>query len=154
MIFQKNIKNEEVTEIEVPAVESDSNDDVETVVGPSVNVEGDLSSNGNIIIKGSVMGSVNTSKMLTAEKGSKIVANVKAGNAIVSGEIKGNIKVVESLELTASSRVLGDITAKTLSVEPGAVIYGKITMPGVDAAERKSLTNTKKKKSALMDIRK
>ena len=97
------------------------------------------------------MGNVNTSKMLTAEKGSKIVANIKAGNAVVSGEIKGNLKVKESLELTSSSRVLGDITAKTLSVEPGAVIYGKIIMPGVDASERKTLKNIKKKRGSLID---
>jgi len=153
MIFKKNIDNEEETaKVEIPAIEDITNDDVETVVGPSVNVEGNLSSSGNIIVKGSVSGSVNTSKMLTAEKGSKIIANVKAGNANISGEIKGNVKIKESLELTATSRVLGDISAKTLSVEPGAVIYGKIAMPGVDIAERKSLKSAKKKRGSLIGV--
>ena len=151
MIFQKNRPVEEVEEVIVSQEGHGSADDVETVVGPSVNVEGDLSSNGNIVVKGSVMGSINTSKLLTAEKGSKIIANVRAGNAHVAGEIKGNVKIKESLELTSTSRVLGDISVKTLSVEPGAVIYGKITMPGVDTSERKTLRSARKSKRSGQD---
>lgn len=146
MIFQKTENIEQIDEnnFEDPIDQEMVKDDVETIVGPSVNVEGDLSSNGNIIVKGSVMGSVNTSKLLTVEQGAKIVANIKAGSAQVSGDIKGNIKVSESLELTSSSRVLGDITVKSLSVEPGAIIYGKISMPGISKDERKKIRIGKK----------
>ncbi|PIR74648.1 MAG: hypothetical protein COU35_01400, partial [Candidatus Magasanikbacteria bacterium CG10_big_fil_rev_8_21_14_0_10_47_10] len=58
-------------------------DDVETVVGPSVHVEGDFASEGNIVVKGSVAGSVKTSRQLTVVEGAKILANVKAGTALV-----------------------------------------------------------------------
>lgn len=139
MIFQRHTTPnlaEPSVEAEVKA-QSAISDDVETIVGPSVNVEGDLSSSGNIVIKGMVTGSVNTTKLLTVEKGAKIVANVKAGSAVVAGEIKGNVKIKESLELTATSKVLGDMSVKTLTVEPGAMIYGKVTMPGVDTNESK-----------------
>ena len=64
----------------------------------------------------------------------------------------GNIKVMESLELTASSRILGDITVKTLTVEPGAVLYGKITMPGIDPADKKISGSRRAKKSPLPTV--
>lgn len=140
MLFAKNSRPEgglELLEDEVGVLPSQTNDDIETVVGPSVNVEGDLSSAGNIIVKGTVSGSVNTTKHLTVEKGAKIIANVKANSASISGEVKGNLKVRETLELTSTSKILGDIAVKTLSVEPGALVYGKITMPGVETAEKK-----------------
>lgn len=128
---------------------SSSHDDVETVVGPSVHVEGDFSSEGNILVKGIVSGSVRTSKLLTVEPGAKIFANVKAGSAVISGEIKGNAKVDEQMELTASARVLGDIECKVLVVEAGALISGKIGMKGLDdeaKVEKKSMVSRMKAK--------
>lgn len=111
-------------------------DEVETVVGPSVNVEGDFSSEGNIVVKGTVSGSVKTSKRLTVEEGAKIFANVKAGEAVVSGEVKGDVKVGEKLELTSTARIAGDIDCKILAVEPGALIYGKVAMKGIEPEKK------------------
>lgn len=135
MIFQKNsprqpVESELLTRsVETPTV---SQDDVETVVGPSVNVEGDFASEGNIIVKGSVAGSVHTSRHLSVEQGAKIMANVRAGSAKIAGEIKGNMKVKDSLELTSTAKVLGDVEVKTLIVEAGALICGKVMMPGLE----------------------
>lgn len=139
MIFQKN------TPKPVPdfapvfdddqLLASERADEVETVVGPSVNVEGDFASEGNIVVKGSVSGSVTTSRFLLVETGAKIVANVRAGSAKISGEVKGNLKVKESLELTATARIMGDIEAKILVIEAGALLYGKVSMPGLEGAE-------------------
>ena len=140
MIFQKsaskNVAEEEVMS-DLP-IENETTDEVETVVGPSVNVEGDFASEGNIIVKGTVSGSVHTSRFLSVELGAKIMANVRAGNAKISGEVKGNLKIRETIELTSTAKVLGDIEAKVLSVEPGALLFGKVSMPGIEGAEARS----------------
>lgn len=115
-----------------------SSDEVETVVGPSVNVEGDFSSEGNIVVKGTVSGSVNTSRLLTVEDGAKIFANVKAGNAHISGSVKGNVKVMDRLDLSATAQVLGDIVCKVLTVESGALIQGKVSMKGLDIEDKQT----------------
>lgn len=120
-------------------------DEVETVVGPSVNVEGDFASEGNIVVKGTVSGSVFTSKHLTVEMGAKIIANVRAGSATVAGEVKGNMKIKEFLELVSTSKVIGDIDVKNLKVESGALLYGKVTMPGIEIGEKSVKTKTFKK---------
>ena len=113
-------------------VESYDDEIIETVVGPSVNVEGDFTSEGNITVKGTVSGSVQTSRMLTVEEGAQIFASVKAGEAYVSGDIKGNVKVEHRLELASSAQVLGDITCGELVVEAGALVQGKISMKGIE----------------------
>lgn len=110
-------------------------DEVETVVGPSVHVEGDFVSEGNIVVKGSVAGSVKTSRQLTVVEGAKILANVKAGTALVSGQIKGNVRVEDRLELTETAQILGDVTCSTLVVAPGALLHGKVTMQGIEIDE-------------------
>ncbi len=113
-------------------------DEVETVVGPSVHVEGDFNSAGNILIKGSVAGKVSTNKLLTLEEGSKVTADIKAGDAIVSGEIIGNAKIENRLELTPTARITGDIKCDILVVHAGALVQGKVSMTGLDAPEKNS----------------
>lgn len=138
MIFKRqSAPVEEMEEVEQEVYEegSRSDDNVDTVVGPSVNVEGDFASEGNIIVKGTVTGSVHTSKNLLVEPGAKIVANVKAGSATIAGEVRGNMKIKEYVELTATARVVGDIEAQTIAMEAGALLYGKVLMPGLEANE-------------------
>lgn len=112
-------------------------DDVETVVGPSVVVEGDFASEGNIVVKGTVAGNVKTSKLLTVEQKASIFANVKAGQAVISGDIKGNVKIEDRLELTETAQISGDITCKVLSIAPGALIHGKVIMKGLSIKDDK-----------------
>lgn len=109
-------------------------DELDTVIGTSVKVEGDFSSEGNMVVKGGVLGSVTTSKLLTAEESSVIVANVRARDAIISGQLKGNIHVEDQLEITSTAQILGDIACSVLVVESGAQIQGKINMQGVSIA--------------------
>src|SRR3989339_70445 len=140
MIFQKsgakNIYNSEEPTVDPTQYTSSAEDTVETVVGPSVNVEGDFASEGNIIVKGTVSGSVHTSRHLVVEAGGRIMADVRAGTAQIAGEVKGNMKVKENLELMSTARVVGDIEVKVLAVEAGALICGKIMMPGLEAESR------------------
>lgn len=141
MIFQKstqkNVVDEEMTQSDA-LTGTERVDEIETVVGPSVNVEGDFASEGNIIIKGTVSGSVHTSRFLSVEQGAKIMANVRAGTAKISGEVKGNLKIRETIELTSTAKILGDIECRVLTVEPGALLFGKISMPGIEGAETRS----------------
>lgn len=142
-----------VQPVEEPRFTSHS-DEVETVVGPSVNVEGDFSSEGNIVVKGTVSGSVKTSKRLTVETGAKILANVKGESAIISGHIKGNIKVTEMLELTETAQILGDIECQTLVVAAGALLQGKVSMKGLEeerSEKRKTLGRVKERFSEVME---
>lgn len=103
-------------------------DEVETIVGPSVKVEGDFVSEGNVVIEGQVNGTVKTSKHLRVEEGAKIAANVAAESALISGEVRGNVKVNSTLELTPTAKVYGDVEAKTLIVAAGAIIHGRCIM--------------------------
>ncbi len=100
----------------------------ETVVGPSVKIQGDLNSEGNIRIEGAVTGKIKTSQSLYASQGSKIVADILAGNAVIGGDVQGNIKTSGHLVLESTAKIAGDITCSILRVEDGAVFSGKCVM--------------------------
>ena len=102
----------------------------ETVVGPSVKIQGDLNSEGNIKIEGQVSGKVKTSQSVYVIEGAKIIADILAGNAVVGGEVQGNIKISGHLILQSTAKITGDIACQILRVEDGAQFSGKCAMNG------------------------
>jgi len=118
-MFQKNntMSNREV-----------SGHDAETIIAASVKVEGDFASQGNVLIEGTVEGSLRTERNLRVGEKANISANVFAANASVAGEVKGNITVTERLELESTAHISGDIQTKSLIVANGAVIDGRVSM--------------------------
>ena len=102
----------------------------ETVVGPSVKIQGDLNSEGNIRIEGQVAGKVRTSQSVFVNPGAKIAADVLAGNAVIGGEVQVNLKITGHLILQSTAKIAGDIACEILRVEDGAQFSGKCAMNG------------------------
>ena len=75
-------------------------------------IEGEISSDGN----------------LTVGENARIKAEIKTATVIVYGKVHGNITATDRVELKASAEVVGDIKAKTLSIEAGAIFVGKSTV--------------------------
>lgn len=121
--------------------------DSDTIIGPSVHVEGDVVSQGNIQVYGAVSGTITTAANLMIGDGATITANVKAVNASISGTVKGNVTVSERLELTPSSKVIGDIAAKVLVIAEGAQLDGRCQMT-TPASQTASQTKPTTKRAA------
>jgi len=102
--------------------------DNDTIIAALVKVEGDLSSQGNIIVEGEVHGNIKTEHNLRVGEGAKIFANIKAESAFVSGEIQGNLKIKDKLELTSSAKIVGDVETKTIVIAQGGIVHGKCIM--------------------------
>lgn len=102
--------------------------EIETIIGPSVKVEGDFITEGNMIVEGIVSGSIKTAKNLKVGARSKIFANITAENALIAGEVQGNIKINNKLELVSTAKVFGDIKADVLIISAGSALNGKCQM--------------------------
>ncbi|TSC56500.1 MAG: hypothetical protein G01um101418_293 [Parcubacteria group bacterium Gr01-1014_18] len=108
----------------------------ETVVGPSIKIEGDFAGKGNILIQGSINGTISTDNDIKIEKGSKINANIKANSASIAGEIVGNLEIKNRLDLQSSSHITGDITAAVINIEAGSVFNGKCTIKNAEVTKQ------------------
>ncbi len=114
----------------------------ETVVGPSVKIQGDLNSEGNIRIDGQVSGTVKTSQSVQVGEAAKIAADIMAGSAVIAGEVQGNLKISNNLILQSTARITGDIACSVLRVEDGALFTGKCSMGGPSTSAPKTKTTT------------
>ncbi len=103
-------------------------ENLETIIGPGVKLEGNFTGEGNVIIKGEIKGVLETKGDLRIEEGAKVEADIKARNIFLAGEVKGNVKSEERVSLAGSGRLLGNIDCKFLSVEDGAVFNGECRM--------------------------
>ncbi|CAN5631867.1 hypothetical protein BH11BAC1_BH11BAC1_22850 [soil metagenome] len=98
------------------------------LIGAGTVVEGDIKSNGDIRIDGSVIGNiVSKAKVVVGASGS-IEGNVTSQNADVSGSIHGKVTVNELLFLKSSANIQGDIVTGKLVVEVGATFTGTCNM--------------------------
>jgi cytoskeletal protein CcmA (bactofilin family) len=100
----------------------------ESIVGASVKIEGDLKSQGNLRIDGTVTGKVKTTQNLFVGESAVISADVEAENAVIGGTVQGNIKVPGVLQITKTGRLTGDIICGALQIEQGAYFIGKCQM--------------------------
>ena len=101
------------------------------LIGAGTVIEGDITTNGDIRIDGSLTGSINVKGKLVVGVSGTIEGEIICQNADVSGTIKGKIGVAELLSLKASSKLTGDIITNKIAVEPGATFSGSCSMGGV-----------------------
>ena len=99
-----------------------------TVIARGVRVQGDFTSQSDVLIDGSVEGNVTTTALLTVGSEAKLKADVTANDAVISGTIEGTLIVKRRLELKSSASVFGDVTCETVAIEAGAVLHGKVTI--------------------------
>ncbi len=97
----------------------------ETIIGPTVKIEGAFESTDNILVEGEVIGTLKTTKDLTVAEGAKIEADIMAGNMHISGHIIGNIHVSGKVQLTSTAKIIGDIETDIISIETGATLQGR-----------------------------
>lgn len=108
-------------------------EDAETIIGVGVKVEGSFAAFGNVIIKGQLLGSLETKSDLILREGGRIEADITAKNASIGGEVKGNLDVEEKIGLASTAKVSGDLTCRVLAIDEGAVLNGRCSV-GVSAA--------------------
>ncbi len=99
-----------------------------TIIAHGVKVEGEFTSQSDVLIEGEVHGSFSTIGMLTVGSDAKIKADVKAGSAVVSGTIEGNVIVSKHLDIKSTAKIMGDVTTETVMIESGAVLSGRMTV--------------------------
>ena len=97
-----------------------------TIIAHGVRLEGEFKSQGDVQIEGEVIGTVETSAMLSIGSEAKVKAGVKAANAVIAGEINGNVYIVNKLELKPTAKITGEVTCAVIVVEAGAKMQGNI----------------------------
>ncbi len=103
-----------------------------TILGPGTKFEGMVSVPHNIRIEGTFKGKIETSEEISIGSTGVVNADIKAKSAVVGGQITGNLMVEDRIELEEKSSLIGDLRAKDLIINEGAVFHGNCSMTNGD----------------------
>jgi cytoskeletal protein CcmA (bactofilin family) len=93
-----------------------------SILSSDLKIEGDIVSQGELHISGSVKGDV-VARKLTLGEGGSITGAVEADIAVIAGNLAGRLTAT-SVVLARSARVVADVTHVSLSIEQGAIFEG------------------------------
>ena len=129
-------------------MKKDDNGTVINMIGAGTIITGDINSNGDLRIDGTLKGSVATEGKVVLGKNGVVEGDVVCNNADIAGEIKAKITVSQLLTLKSTAKLKGDIITNKLSIEPGAVFSGSCSMGAVIKDIKDVQRPEKKEKSA------
>lgn len=103
---------------------------IDTLIGLSTVIDGNVTFSGGMRIDGQVNGDViampgKPSTLILSELGS-VNGAVSVTHLVVNGAICGDVTATEYLELHAKARVTGNVHYKTLEIQIGAMLQGHL----------------------------
>lgn len=94
-----------------------------SVIGADLTIVGNLQSNGEVQIEGTVQGDLTAGRLVVGPH-ARITGSLIAEDIVVQGTVMGSIRG-NRVTLQSSSKVEGDILHQSLAIEQGAFFEGK-----------------------------
>jgi cytoskeletal protein CcmA (bactofilin family) len=104
------------------------------VLSTDVEVKGTLKFTNDLIVDGRIEGEITSDGNLTVGENARIKSEIRTSCVIVHGKVHGNITATNRVDLKAGAEVVGDIKTAILSMEPGAILIGKVTVGAATTA--------------------
>jgi len=97
-----------------------------SIIDKELTVDGTVSTNGRIIVKGILKGTVIGQNVVIAEEGS-VYANAKVGSITIGGTFEGEIRALKELILLSTGKCTGKVVCKDLVIETGGILNAQVT---------------------------
>ena len=99
-----------------------------TVLGPSIEIEGEIESGEDLVIQGAVKGRIVSHEALTVERSGLVEAQIKTKTISVNGTLTGNVEASERIKLEKEAKMVGDVKSPKVLIVEGASFKGHIDM--------------------------
>jgi cytoskeletal protein CcmA (bactofilin family) len=143
-LFSKKEKEEEASVADVPTAPKSTfqstakntpknapierTEDSTTIFGKNLNITGNVSGEGNMIIMGSFEGEFNLKGQLKVSQGAKVKGDFNATSIAINGNVEGNLTAAEKIHMDNTARINGRIVTPKVSILDGAVFDGEMQM--------------------------
>jgi cytoskeletal protein CcmA (bactofilin family) len=105
-----------------------------SVLGPTLKFRGELSAQEDLIVQGSVEGSITHTQSLTVGTDGTMKGDIRARVIVVDGKVEGDLYATESVNIRATAKVKGNVFAPRVGISEGAFFQGQIEMQPSGAA--------------------
>ena len=99
-----------------------------TFICEGTRITGEIAVEHDLRVEGQLHGTVSVGGTLVLGPSGQIEGDVSARSATLAGHLTGNIHTLEKLVLEAKSVLFGDLQARELVIQEGALFQGKSMM--------------------------
>ena len=105
---------------------------IDSLIGATTRIDGNVTFSGGIRLDGVINGNVSAepdqAAVLVLSEHARIDGEVKASHLVVNGAINGPVHASETIELQSNARIRGDVHYKSMEMQLGAVVEGRLSM--------------------------
>ncbi|HEV8284145.1 MAG TPA: polymer-forming cytoskeletal protein [Chitinophagaceae bacterium] len=105
-----------------------------TLIGAGTTLKGDINSNSDLRIDGTIIGNVSSSAKIVIGASGSIEGDISGNQADIVGKVSGNIRTKDLLQLRGDCIVNGNVYAGKLQIEPTAIFNGQCHMGNTEDA--------------------
>jgi cytoskeletal protein CcmA (bactofilin family) len=102
--------------------------DVVSVIGPGMEIVGDIKCDGTVRVEGKVEGSIKATKSVVVGKGGTITGDIETQDVVIAGTVAGTVVGASRVELQETCRVEGDIKSRRIKLDEGGSVEGRLHM--------------------------
>ena len=99
-----------------------------TVIGAGITIEGELSTDDDVVVQGAIKGKLTAREGVVVESGGSVEADIAAGPAQIAGTVTGNITSTDRVDLQNGAKVVGNVKATRITIADGAQFKGNVDM--------------------------
>jgi len=96
-----------------------------SIIDKDLKVEGELSSEGKLVIKGVVKGSITGESVIIAEEG-QVYSDMEVNDLTIGGGFEGKVQALGKVVILSSGKCTGTVTCNDLIVESGGIINAEV----------------------------
>jgi cytoskeletal protein CcmA (bactofilin family) len=103
---------------------------IDCLIGAGTTIEGSITFTGGLRVDGRVRGDVIAADgkpgTLVLSEQAQIEGEIRVSHVVINGTVVGPVHAAEYIELQAKANVTGDVYYKTLEIQLGAVVQGRL----------------------------
>jgi len=100
-----------------------------SIIDTGMTVDGSVAGNGNLVVKGTVKGTLSGESVVISEEG-HIAADTRAQTMTVGGSFEGRVETTGQLVILSTGKCSGEIVCGDLVVEAGGRLDAKVSCQG------------------------
>ena len=103
---------------------------IDSLSGAGTKVNGDMHFSGGLRVDGQIDGNVTANpgkpSTLVLSEHARVDGAINVTHLVVNGVVTGPVHAAEYLELQSKAKLIGDVHYKTLEIQLGAIIEGRL----------------------------
>ena len=113
---------------------------IDSLIGAGTVIRGDMTFEGGLRVDGHIHGNVISADgkpgTLVLSEAARIEGEIRVSHVVINGTVVGPVHAADYVELQSKANVTGDVHYRTLEMQLGAVVQGRLVYQDEARAEK------------------